>query len=71
MKTTQAPTGGGGQAKILRAYNQINNARRLILSLPKAYYETNEERIEDLNRRLKSIETEVEKLRAVNTLMDK
>lgn len=36
--TQQAPTGGGGEAKINRAINQLGNAERLIASLPKRYY---------------------------------
>jgi len=57
----QSPTGGGGEAKINRAINQIKNAQRLIASLPKRYYEKSENNIEEITRTLKTTAEKIQK----------
>lgn len=61
-RTSQAPTGQGSRAKIIRALNQVRNIQVLINSLPKKIYVSKKNNIREIERILDNVYEYIERL---------
>ena len=57
---SQSPTGGGATARLNRAINQIDNAERLLLALPKNYWTDNRDLIVRITNDLHQISLKIQ-----------
>jgi hypothetical protein len=57
---SQSPTGGGAIARLNRAINQIDNAERLLLSLPGNYWKHDRELITRITNDLHQISLKIQ-----------